>query len=243
MPGRDVSIPGALAPKRARSKRIVAGAVAALALLGLGIWIGSRIAAPTETAPSLGAETSIADDRSSAIPARPARSSNAPTRAGAVSAAARSITAFSGDVLLNPTRLRAVVSQIASKASRPLLLAAFNEASIQMRTKLGAATVPQPVIVLRSLPIGYRVERFSKAQARVSVWYVGIVGSGATVEPQQSWRTQVVDLVWEGGAWKVDSFASSPGPTPPLSATEATAQPGDLFAAIPRFEEFRRAEP
>ena len=66
------------------------------------------------------------------------------------------------------------------------------------------------MIVLRSVPVGYRVERFSSAEATIAVWYVGIVGSGATVQPQQSWRTQVVSLVWEAGAWKVSSFASSP---------------------------------
>jgi hypothetical protein len=72
---------------------------------------------------------------------------------------------------------------------------------------------------------------------------VGIVGSGATVQPQQSWRTQLVELVWESGMWKVRGFASSRGPTPPLSNSDPTDEPGDLFAAIPSFEEFDRAEP
>jgi hypothetical protein len=165
------------------------------------------------------------------------------TRAGAVAAAAQSITAFDGEVLLEPARLRAVVARIASAASRTRLIAAFDQASAQTRAKLGADTVPKPVIVLRSIPTGYRVERFSADEATVAVWDVGIVGSGATVEPQQSWRTQIVDLVWEGGAWKVSSFESSTGPTPPLSTAEAAASPGELFAAIPRFEEFERAEP
>jgi len=99
------------------------------------------------------------------------------------------------------------------------------------------------VIVLRSVRVGYRVERFSRDQATVAIWYVGIVGSGATVQPQQSWRTQLVSLVWEDGAWKVSSFASSPGPTPPLSTSDIAQAPGELFTAIPRFEEFERAEP
>ena len=99
------------------------------------------------------------------------------------------------------------------------------------------------MIVLRSIPVGYRVERFSPDEAAVSVWYVGIVGSGATVEPQQSWRTQKVSLVWERGAWRVASFASAPGPTPPLSTAEPVESAGDLFGAIPRFEEFNSALP
>jgi hypothetical protein len=74
------------------------------------------------------------------------------------------------------------------------------------------------------------------------IWRVGIVGSGATVQPQQSWRTETVSLVRESGDWKVAAFASEPGPTPPLTAP-APSTVGDLFTSIPRFEEFSRSEP
>jgi len=215
---------------------------AALSLLGIGIAIGSRIASPAST-PRSAATTSLATESNRPTLSQPPSAPTARTRAGAVAAAALSITAFDGDVLLDPERLRAVVSRIASTSSRERLIEAFTQASAQTRAKLGADTVPRPVIVLRSVPIGYRVEQFSKREATVAVWYVGIVGSGATVEPQQSWRTQIVSLAWERGTWKVSSFESSPGPTPPLSTAEAAQAPGDLFATIPRFEEFERAEP
>ncbi len=240
MPGRDVSM-RVVARESRGSRRVLALVVAALALLAFGIAIGSRIASPRESSPRVVDATSFPG--TSRTPSPPARAALMPTRAGAVTAAARSITAFDGDVLLEPVRLRAVVGRIASAASRERLVEAFDQASVQTRAKLGADTVPKPVIVLRSIPIGYRVERFSAGAATIAVWYVGIVGSGATVQPQQSWRTQVVTLVWEGGAWKVRSFASSAGPTPPLSTAEIAEPPGELFAAIPRFEEFERAEP
>ena len=238
MPGRDVSIERF--PRERRGRVLVPVALAALTLLAVGIVIGSRIASSQEPAVVTPAAS---PDAAGAEPIGPEASSATRTRAGAVRAAARSITAFDGDVLLEPVRLRAVVSRIASRASRLQLLAAFSEASTQTRAKLGADTVPKPVIVLRSVPIGYRIERFSRDEATVSVWYVGIVGSGATVQPQQSWRTQLVELLWEAGTWKVQSFASAPGPTPPLSSGEAAQEPGDLFAAIPRFQEFEHAEP
>lgn len=168
---------------------------------------------------------------------------SARTSAGAVAAAAQSITAFDGGVLLNPARLRAVVARIASASARARLVDAFDEASSQTQAKLGADTAPRPVIVLRSVPVGYRIEQLSPDKATVAVWYVGVVGSGATVQPQQSWRTQVVSLVWENDAWKVTGFESSPGPTPPLSTTEVAGTPGELFAAIPQFKEFAHAEP
>jgi hypothetical protein len=213
-----------------------------LALLGIGIAVGSRIASPA-SAPRSADTPTVSGENQRSTPRRRTSAPTARTRAGAVAAAALSITAFDGDVLLHPERLNSVVGRIASTSSRERLIEAFSLASAQTRAKLGADTVPRPVIVLRSVPLGYRVERFSTRGATVAVWYVGIVGSGATVEPQQSWRTQIVSLVWERGTWKVNSFASSSGPTPPLSTAEAAQPLGDLFAAIPRFEEFSRAEP
>jgi hypothetical protein len=238
--GRAVTIPSVPAENRG-SRRILAWRAAALALLAIGIAIGSRIASP-ESTPRTAGTTSVSGSNPS-TPSRPVSAPTARTRAGAVATAALSITAFDGDVLLHPERLRGVVSRIAATSSREQLIEAFTQASAQTRAKLGADTVPQPVIVLRSVPIGYRVERFSTREATVAVWYVGIVGSGATVAPQQSWRTQVVTLVWERGNWKVSSFQSSPGPTPPLSTAEAAGTPVDLFSAIPGFEEFKHAEP
>jgi hypothetical protein len=227
--------------ERDRRGLLVASAVGAVSLLAIGIAIGSRISSHPQPAvpPHAASRGTVHDD----VPARPRPARSARTPDGAVAAATRSITAFDGSVLLDPARLNALVTGIASRSNRPQLLAAFAEASAQTRAKLGADTTPRPVIMLRTVPLGYRVERFSAANATVSVWYVGIVGSGATVEPQQSWRTQTVSLVWEHGAWKVTSFASVPGPTPPLSTSEPAASPGDLFSAIPRFEEFDRALP
>ena len=241
MAGRAVTIRSVPSENRG-SRRILAWVAAALALLAIGIAIGSRIASP-ESTPRTADTASVATESHRPTPNRPTSAPTARTRGGAVAAAALSITAFDGDVLLHPVRLRAVVGRIASASSRERLVEVFTQASAQTRAKLGADTVPQPVIVLRSVPIGYRVEQFSTGKATVAVWYVGIVGSGATVEPQQSWRTQIVSLVWERGTWKVSAFESSPGPTPPLSTAEPAQPPGDLFATIPRFQEFERAEP
>jgi hypothetical protein len=232
--GRDVTIPRPANETR-RRRLLVAAAFASVALLAIGMAVGSRLARSDEP--------DVRTPPAAQHPVRPTVRTNERTPTGAVAAAAQSITAFDGTVLLDPVRLRAVVSTLASREARPQLLAAFAQASAQTRTKLGADTAPRPLIVLRSIPVGYRVERFSPDEAAVSVWYVGIVGSGATVEPQQSWRTQQVSLVWERGAWRVASFASARGPTPPLSTAEPVESAGDLFGAIPRFEEFNSALP
>jgi hypothetical protein len=226
---------------RTRARRSLVLGVIALALLGIGIAVGTHIASPRGS--SLAQATTVTVPSTTPAPRPPATVSPAPTRAGAVSAAARAITAFNGDVLLDPSRLQQVVARIASAESRVQLTAAFEQASAETRSKLGAGTAPAPVIVLRSVPVGYRLERFSSGHATVAVWYVGIVGSGATVQPQQSWRTEVVSLVWERRTWKVSSFRSTDGPTPPLSTAEVPATAAELFTAIPRYDEFSRNEP
>jgi hypothetical protein len=240
VPGRELSI--RTAAREQRTSRRILALLAALALVATGVAIGSRIASPPgSAAPAAETGSSRTGDLSTA--GRPAPAPPAATPAGAVAAAAQSITAFDGAVLLEPAHLRALVARVASVASRARLIEAFNQASALTRAKLGADTIPKPAIVLRSVPVGYRIERFSGDKATIAVWYVGIVGSGATVEPQQSWRTQIVTVVWENQAWKVSSFASSPGPTPPLSAAAVAQPPGELFATIPHFEEFGHAEP
>jgi hypothetical protein len=237
VPGRDVTLPSITCERR-RHRHALGWLAAGLALLALGVVIGSRFTSSAKPTAIAVEPTPVQHTPERRTPAATTR-----TPTGAVEAAASSITAFDGSVLLNPMRLAAAVGRIASSASRAQLLEAFQTGSAQTQATLGADTVPKPVIVLRSVPVGYRIDRYSPGAAVVAVWYVGIVGSGATVEPQQSWRTQIVNLVWEHGAWKVSSFDSSAGPTPPLSATDPTESPGELFDAIPRFEEFTRADP
>src|SRR5262245_22222546 len=157
MTGRDVTIPSA-AHESQSLRRALATLAAALALLAIGIAIGSRLASSREPTP-------IAAD-TNPVPRTTARRAQLPratarTPSGAIDAAARSITAFDGPVLLEPARLDAVVSAIASGAARSRLLAAFEEGGARTRATLGADTVPKPVIVLRSVPVGYRIERYS----------------------------------------------------------------------------------
>jgi hypothetical protein len=216
--------------------------VGVLTVLAAGIAIGSHLF-QHQSADHVTTERAAAPTPSAAPePGRSATHSNAHTRSGAVAAAARSITAFAGDVLLDPVRLHAIVARLASDSSRARLIETFEQASAQVRTKLGADTVPRPVIVLRAVPVGYRVDRYSARHATVALWYVGIVGSGATVQPQESWRTETVSLAWDGGAWKVDAYSSTPGPTPAPAAAEAEA-PGELFTRIAGFNRFEHAEP
>jgi len=240
--GRPVDAPSFAPERRGRSRVVVA--LVLLLPLAVGVLIGSRIAsrgeravAPVTSTVTVTAPSGASPTAKAAVPRLP--SSYARSRAGAVAAAAAYLRALDGPALLDAGRVREVVARIASRRVRAALEASYARASAEARRRLGVGTTPRPVVILRAAPVGYRLERWSPRAATVSVWRVGIVGSGATVTPQQSWRTETVELVWEDGRWKVASFASAPGPTPPLpaSATPAT----ELFAAIPRFDDLADA--
>jgi hypothetical protein len=237
MTGRPVDVPAR--DERRRRRNWLAGGVGAVALVALGVAIGSRIVStPRAVATTV---TVTATTPAGQPPLRPAADSR--TRAGAVAAASSYVSELDGRALLNSTRLRTIIGRIASSDARAQLVAAYEQATSQARERLGVNTVPAPVVIVRAAPVGYRIDGFSNGAATISIWRVGIVGSGATVEPQQSWRTETVALTWEGGRWKVASFSSSPGPTPPLSTAASPTSPGDLFAAVPQFEAFTRADP
>lgn len=215
----------------------------ALALVLFGVAIGSRVASPGERVVTQTVSAGEASPPSgSAPPATPDTFAQFPrTREGAVSAATAYVSALSGQALLDRDRLRGIVERIASGRARAELVSAYATAASETRRRLGVDASPTSSVFLRVAPVGFRVAAFTENDASVLVWRVGIVASGATVQPQQVWTTETVGLVWEGGTWKVTDLRSAPGPTPPLSASASPA--GDLFSAIPTYQEFRGVQP
>jgi hypothetical protein len=211
-------------------------------LIGGGIVVGTRIdsrpAGPSVITVTVTEAASLDDRGDRDAPPRPEAGTR--TETGAVAAATAYVGALDRAAILDPPRLRTLVETMASSTAREDLTRAYEQAAAQARERLGDATQP---VILRAAPVGYRLDGFTADEATVSVWRVGIVGSaGTAVEPKQSWRTVTVSLVWEDDAWKVASFQSTPGPTPPLAAVAVTPAT-DLFAVVPGFEEFTRALP
>ena len=96
---------------------------------------------------------------------------------------------------------------------------------------------------MRAAPLGYRVASYSDDRATIEVWDVGVLGSGAGLDPAASWRTDRVDLVWEDGTWKATAFGSAPGPTPALAAPGGVTPPGDVFSTVPGFAPYAHVAP
>jgi hypothetical protein len=221
----------------------IALGLGAVLLFAIGMATGRQRDAPEASSPPRATVTVT-----EATPARPSRTTHKPagfarTRNGAVLAAATYVDSLDGRILLDPTALSRRIAEIASSEAREGLVRAYVAAAEQARKQLGVGTAPEPVVILRASPVGYRIDRFTTAGATVAIWRVGIVGSGATAAPQQSWRTETVSLVWEDKTWKVAALGSETGPTPPLPSSAATSEATELFTAIPEFEEFARELP
>ena len=226
-------------------RRLLVFGLVAILLFAVGIAIGRRsgspateAAAPTTVTETAGRGETAGESRET-LPRRGGRSSSyARTREGAVAAAADHLASLNGRVILDPAAVQRTLAAISAADARKGLGRAYAAAATQLRQQLGVDMVPEPVVVVRAAPVGYRVAAYAPDAATVSIWRVGVVGSGATVEPQQSWRTETVALVWEGGTWKIASLRSAPGPTPPLAG--APTPPAQLFASVPEFREFGR---
>jgi hypothetical protein len=79
--------------------------------------------------------------------------------------------------------------------------------------------------VSRTIPVGTKVESFDGQNARVSVWYTGLIGmSGpeSTDPVSTTWKTWTFDLQWTNGDWKVSADKQKDGPAP---------VPGDIAAS------------
>jgi hypothetical protein len=226
---------------RQRSRRVTAGLVA-LALLCGGVLLG-RAVRP-------GAHRTAASDTvtitAATLATRPHGAATVATNRtedGAAAAAGRYVAWLGGDAILDPARIRQAIAHVAARAAQRSLEEAYASVSAQVQRQFGIGGQPKPIVILRSAPVAFRVEHFSPTHAVVAVWNVGIVGSGAGIDPQASWRTQTVSLVWERGDWRVAAFHSESGPTPALAAGDAATTPAELFSVVPTLREYADVRP
>ncbi|MFJ5227632.1 hypothetical protein [Streptomyces sp. NPDC088400] len=149
---------------------------------------------------------------------------------GAASAAANYAVALGSDGMFNQDDRHSIVDAVytpeaANKLKGPQD-AAYSTAFLK---KLGLDANGNPpqgsTFVSRSIPVGTKVEEFSKDSAKVSVWYTGLIGMsgpGSTDPVSTTWRTGVFDLQWVGDDWKVSAQTQKSGPAP---------VPGDVAAS------------
>lgn len=198
--------------------------VAAAAALVLGLVVGHSIAgAPTATpvaSPGAGPSHVL-----NGVPRGYARSPN-----GATQAVANYQQAIADPAILRPEVLRRRIRTMATPDYASTMLRANTPGA----NRIGAGPIGQGLrhgtqTLFSAVPIGYRVESFSPARARILTWGFTLLGNASAVEPEAYFGVAHTSLVWREGDWKIANTRSGFGPTPRI---ETPAGPVGGFDAL-----------
>lgn len=158
------------------------------------------------------------------------------SRDGAHAAAIAYTSTLSQRLLyLKPADVEGAIRAVAADASADALASTALVALETAREPLAADTAKGPTWwAVR--PLAVRVEAYSPARARVSVWVMRVLSRQGVVVPQSSWVTETVEVVWERGDWRLWSVTTMPGPTPVLDGSDMPASAAELDQVLAGFE-------
>jgi hypothetical protein len=226
--------------------------VGTLALLA-GLTAGRMIAPVRATLPSAGVTAAAAagtPDQGHAIGGMsgpgPARWQAgvplgwAPTRAGAVAAAAAYARTLSAMwFLADAAKRHAAVALLAVPEVTARLQANQDALAASVAAGPFGAGLQRPGVtsVLRTTLLGYRVDRFSGQDATVALWAVVVYGNDGGLTTQAVWSTAMVRLRWVRGDWKLQDATTAPGPVP-VQGQDTPSAAADLVREAATFTEF-----
>jgi hypothetical protein len=165
---------------------------------------------------------------------------------GAVAAAANYAKVLSSELILDKASRRAAVAALAAPETVARQQRALDLAVAQLAKGLGTsgASPADGTVLLRAVPVGWRLEEYSGNRATVAIWVTSVLGSlngpSGGVPVQEGWGTTTVQLRWARGDWKQLQSTNVPGPTPIADAATPTA-PSRLIPEAQDFKEFTYA--
>jgi hypothetical protein len=141
---------------------------------------------------------------------------------GAQSAAANYAVALGSTSMFQKAGRHSLVDTLYTSDAAGRLQGPLDDAySTSFLDKLGldaSGNAPQgSTFVSRTIPVGSKVEQYSATDAKVSVWYLGLIGMSAqkSTDPVTStWKTWTFELQWSGGDWKIVTDSQKDGPAP-----------------------------
>jgi hypothetical protein len=171
----------------------------------------------TKTSPTAPSGQRPVDTNTGGIPTGFAHSEQ-----GAQSAAANYAVALGSTSMFQKAGRHHLVDTLYTSAAAGRLQGPLDDAySTGFLTKLGldaAGNAPRgSTFVSRTIPVGSKVEQYSATDAKVSVWYLGLIGMSAqnSTDPVTStWKTWTFELQWSGGDWKIVTDSQKDGPAP-----------------------------
>ncbi|MFI5876711.1 hypothetical protein ACIBAH_30520 [Streptomyces sp. NPDC051445] len=170
------------------------------------------------------------------------------TQQGAQSAAANYAVALGSTGMFQTDSRHALVDTVYTPAAAAKLQGAMDQAySTDFLAKMGLDTdgnAPQGnTFVSRVVPVGTTPQTYSTATAKVSVWYLGLIGMSGTSSTDpvtSSWKTWTFDLQWTDGDWKIVSDQQKDGPAP-VPGDDQAATSDEISKAIEEFGGFTYA--
>jgi hypothetical protein len=165
---------------------------------------------------------------------------------GAVAAAANYAKVLSSELILDRTSRRAALAALAAPETLARQQRALDLAVAQLAKGLGTsgASPADGTVLLRAVPVGWRLAEYTGNRATVAIWVTSVLGSlngpSGGVPVQEGWGTTTVQLRWARGDWKQLQSTNVPGPTPIADGATPTA-PSRLIPEAQDFKEFTYA--
>ncbi|MFI6338488.1 hypothetical protein [Streptomyces sp. NPDC050535] len=167
---------------------------------------------------------------------------------GAESAAANYAVVLGSTGMFNKDSRHDIVNTIYTSAAAAQLQSPMDAAySTDFLSKLGLdanGNAPDGnTFVSRTVPVGTKAGQYSDSAAKVSVWYMGLIGmSGETsTDPVTStWKTWTFDLQWDNGDWKIVTDSQTDGPAP-VPGDDRAAGSDEISKAIEEYGGFTYA--
>jgi hypothetical protein len=168
------------------------------------------------------------------------------SKAGAVAAAANYAKVLSSELILDKASRRKAIDTLAAPEARARQQRAFDRAVASLVKGLGVkdGAAADGTVLLRAVPVGWRMEAYTGDRATVAIWVTSVAGSlggpPGGVPVQEGWGTTTVKLRWVGGDWKQLESTTTEGPAPVADAATPTAA-SQLIPEAQEFKEFTYA--
>lgn len=145
-------------------------------------------------------------------------------QAGAEAAAAAYVESSALVAKAGPLARRDVILTLATPDYGPSLVEATNRELDDLLFALGERGLVPADLVWSEYALSVSSERTSADRCVVHVWSVLVLGAKGGSTVRQVWRTSTLELAWTDGDWKVERWATSPGPfpAPPPEADAST---------------------
>lgn len=92
----------------------------------------------------------------------------------------------------------------------------------------------------QSVPMKIKVNSYDPENATISVWSAEFWAAAGDLDPIANFDLHELKLVYINGDWKIDSWVTTPGPTPEWAYKNDPMNSIDFIGALAGYEEYKR---